>query len=208
MKPANRCKPTARQHRTSPIRRGLTQIAIVLAASASMAACADSLTGPATTPTAQFRQPTGHGPSADVLPGEAEAVALQTFFQNDNLSTCRGELVHAVGTVNSFFHITVVDPTKYRIKVHYNTQGNSGVVLANPTVTYKVIETDDFEEQFDATMPTQFMYTTNVHLRRDGEDASVLGVGDDYYLHINMHVKFDETGVPTVLVDNMKTDCR
>jgi hypothetical protein len=202
MNPYDRCNADSLHSPATTLRR-MMRLAFVLAMSATVAACADTLTGPKS-----FAGPNGDGPSPDLLPGEAEAVAVQTIFQNDDINTCRGEPVHTEGTVNSFFHVTVVDPTKYRIKVHYNTEGNTGVTLTTPAVAYKVIEVDNFEEQFDATLPTQYEYTTNVQLRREGEDPSIVTPGDDYYLHINMHVKFDAMGVPTVTASNIKTDCR
>jgi hypothetical protein len=209
MNATDRTTPTNSQHlQRSSHRAGWRLVGLFMAAVTFAGCSGDSVTGPAAVPTPAVQSPTSAKP--DLLPGEELAVAIQTLFQNDNTNECRGELVHTEGQVNSFFHITVVDPTKYHIKVHYNTQGNTGTAVVPPFVSYKVIETDDYEEQFDASLPYENTYTTTVWLRRDGESAGTLTqpVGDDYFVHITMHFTINNNGVPTATVDNIKTDCR
>ena len=154
----------------------------------SFAGCnADKIAGPgapsSTTP-----------PSRDLVSGEAVAVVLQNFFQSDDQNACTGELVHTDGTVNSRFHIALTASGKYHVKVHYNTQGNTGYMVtgpgehpfphppAEPFVGYKVIENDDAELHFDeVVLPYNSQYTAKLWLKRDGED---LPAGDDYFEHI------------------------
>lgn len=220
-----RIRATASDYWQRWIRMSLVRRVIAVAVTAAVGggltftACqADSITGPST------RAGATPGAATDLFPGELEAVALQTMFQQDDYNPCRSEYVHTDGRVNSFFNVTVASPDKYNIKVHYNTQGNTGFTIVapapdpvtpptptDPIVYYKVIENDDAEQHFDGvTLPFNAQYTAKTWLRRDGEsgskspsDPTDADAGDDYFEHIVMHftVSLDLLSPDGVTVD-------
>jgi len=111
-----------------------------------------------------------------------------------------GELIQLEGDLHVLFHTTISSSGNLDSKFHFQPMGISGVGL---TTGAKYQGTGVTQDEFSSEGPFPITESSVNNFRMIGQ-----GPGNNFAVHENTHITFNANGQVTVVVDNLKTECK
>jgi hypothetical protein len=124
-------------------------------------------------------------------------------YQPNPANQCTAEMIAFEGQAQLVLQISSNPDGSFHVREHFNTQGVSGTGLSSGD-SYSYSETSGSQQEYDVGATLTETHTLHeLVLIHAGETLA----NDDRHDHVNVSSTFTE-GVPTVRIDNTRSECK
>jgi hypothetical protein len=124
-------------------------------------------------------------------------------YEPNPANQCTGEMITWEGEAQLVLDVDSNPDGSFHVREHFNTLGVSGTGLSSRD-SYSYSETTESQQGYDVSAsPTETHTVHTLVLIHAGETLP----NDDRHEHVNVFITFID-GVPTVRIDNTRSECK